>query len=161
MVKGPTVEVQEYEFAQTLEGSTNRYRSKTKLLEKYKENKDITMNESIKLSAEVRKACDHEVSLVFVRDHMHNTLNLAIASRNRVAEMRVNLDDIPVPDMIHLHKTTGDIIYTDLLKSPLKISRLKSRKSKVENQLRHEKMENKAHQAQIKKLQIDLLVAEN
>ena len=54
-VKGPAFEVQEYEFSQTPKGSTNIYKSKTELLDKYKENKDITTNESLKFSAEVRK----------------------------------------------------------------------------------------------------------
>ena len=72
----------------------------------------------------MRKAYGQEVSLVSIRDHKQNTLNLAIASRNRVAEMRINLDDILVPDMIHLHKRKGDIIDIVLLKSSLKISRL-------------------------------------
>ena len=84
------------------------------------------MNESLKLFVEVRKACGQEVSLVFVRDHKHNTLNLEITSRNKVVEMKINLDDIPVPDMIHLHKKAEDIIHNDLLKSTLKISKLKT-----------------------------------
>ena len=69
------------------------------------------MNESLKLYAYVRKSCSKEVSLIYVRDHKQNTLNLAIASRNIVAEMTVNLDDIVVPDMIHLQNQTGYIIY--------------------------------------------------
>ena len=47
-----------------------------------------------------------------------------------------------------------------MLRSMLKIYRLQSSKSKVENQLRQEKVENRAHQAQIKKLQTNLLLAE-
>ena len=111
--------------------STNRYRSKTEILEKYKENKDITMNESLKFSAKVRKACCHEVSLVSIRYHKKNTLNLDITYRNRVAKMRINMDAIPVPDMIHLCKKEGYIIYTNLLKSILNIFKLYTSKSRV------------------------------
>ena len=116
------------------------------------------MNESLKLSVEVRKYCGKKVSLVSVRDHKHNTLNLSIASRNKVGKMRINLDDILVPDMIHLHKQTGDIIHTDFLKSTLKISKLHTSKIRVENQLRQEKVENRAHQDQIKKLETKFLL---
>ena len=98
------------------------------------------MNESLKLFTEVRKSCGQEVSLVSVRYHKNNTLNLAIAFWNRVAEMRINLDDIPVPDMIHLHKQTEDIIHFHFLKSNLKISKLHTSKGRVENQLRQEKV---------------------
>ena len=62
------------------------------------------MDESLKLYVEVRKISSKDVSLVNVRDHTQNTLNLAVATKNRVAEMRLNLEDIPVPNMIHLHK---------------------------------------------------------
>ena len=73
---------------------------------------------------------------MIVKDHAKNTLNLAVATKNKVAEMRLNLENIPVPDMIHLHKHTGDAIYNNLLKSTLKISKLQSIKKKIENQLR-------------------------
>ena len=119
------------------------------------------MNESLKLSAEVRKVCGQEVSLVFVRDRKHNTLNLAIASKNKVAKMKINLDDILVPYMSHIHKQTGDIIHTDLQRSNLKISKLHTSKIIIENQLSKDKVENMAHQAQIKNLRTNLLLAEN
>ena len=63
--------------------------------------------------------------------------------------------------LCHLHKHTWEIIHTDILKSTLKISKLQTSKSRIENQLRQEKVENRAHQAQIKKLQTDLLLVEN
>ena len=63
--------------------------------------------------------------------------------------------------MIHLHKQIREVIYSDLLKATLKVSWLQSTKSKVENWLRQERVENKSHQQQIKKLQGDLLTADN
>ena len=73
----------------------------------------------------------------------------------------MNLKKIPTTDMIHLCRETGDIIYTDLLQATLQVSKLQSSKKRVEDLLRKEKVENKAHQAQIKKLQVDLLVADS
>ena len=67
--------------------------------------------------------------------------------------------NIPIPDMIHLHQEIGDILFIDLLKATLKLSKLQTIKSRIENQLRQEKVENKSHQAQINKLQTDLLAA--
>ena len=69
----------------------------------------------------------------------------------------MNLDDIPIPNMVHLHKQTGDILFTHLLKIMLALSKLQTLKGKIENQLRQEKVENKAHQTQIKKLQTKVL----
>ena len=61
-----------------------------------------------------------------MKDHVKNTLNLAVATQNRVVEMRLNFQNIPVPDKIHLHKQTGEFIYTDLMKDTLKVSKLQS-----------------------------------
>ena len=74
--------------------------------------------------------------------------------------MRVNLKNIPTTDVIQLHRETGDIIYIDLLKVTLQVSKLQSSKKIVEDLLRKEKVENKSHQTQIKKVQVELLVAD-
>ena len=80
-----------------------------------------------------------------VRDHAKNSLNLIVTTGNKVAEMRMKLKNIPTTDMIHIHRETSDIIYTDLLKSTLQVSKLQSSKRKVEDLLRKEKLENKSH----------------
>ena len=99
--------------------------------------------------------------LVTVRYHTQNTLNLTLKTKNKVVEMKMSLENIRIPDMIHLHKHTRELIQSDLLKATLKVSRLQSTKTKIENQLRQERVENKAHQQQIKKLQGDLLTADS
>ena len=126
-------------------------------MDKYKDIKDITSQRSLKFYSEVTNISNQYVSLVLVRDYIQNTLNLALASKNTVAYVKMNLDDIPILDVIHLHKKTGDILFTHLLKIPLALSKLQILKVKSENQLRQEKVENKAHQTQIKKLQTELL----
>ena len=47
------------------------------------------------------------------------------------------------------------------MKETFKVSRLQSTKIKIENHLGWKKVENKAHQQQIKKLQADLLVIDS
>ena len=60
--------------------------------------------------------------------------------------MSLNLKKIPVLEKIHLHKQTGEVIYIDLLKSTINISKLKSIVSRLENQLKQDKIENKTYQ---------------
>ena len=67
----------------------------------------------------MRKLSSQDVSLVTVRDQYIDTLNVVVTIRNKVAKLRMNLKNIPTTDMIHLHRETGDIIYTDLLKATL------------------------------------------
>ena len=46
--------------------------------------KDVTSNESLKLYADVKKISSKDVSLVTVRDHTQNTLNMAIETKIKV-----------------------------------------------------------------------------
>ena len=85
------------------------------------------------------------MSLISVRYQTHNTLNLALRTSNKVAEIKMDLEDIPILDMIHFQIQTGYILFTNLLNPILNFSKLEDTKRKIENQLRHEKVENKAH----------------
>ena len=71
--------------------------------------------------------------------------------------MEVKLDKISVPDKIQLHKQTGEVIYSDLLHATMKVNKLQALVDKMEVQLKHEKVENKANMVQIKKLQGDVI----
>ena len=77
------------------------------------------------------------------------------------SEMEVRLDNISVLDKIQLHKQTSDIIYSDLLQAVMKINKLQILVDKLEVQLKHEKVENKANTIQIKKLQEDIISSGN
>ena len=63
-------------------------------------------------------------------------MNLEVDTQNRVAKMRLDLQKILSPDKIHLHKQTGEVIYTYLMKATLKVSKLQSTVSKIEIQLK-------------------------
>jgi len=71
--------------------------------------------------------------------------------------MEVKLDKISVLDKIQLHKQNGDVIYSDLLHAIMKINKLQSLVDKMEVQLKHERVENKANLIQIKNLQGDVV----
>ena len=90
----------------------------------------------MRLYYEVRKISNQDVSLISVKDYVQNNMNLALATKNRVTEEKMNLDDIPILDMIHLHKQTRDILFTHLLNTTLELSKLQTLKGKIENQLR-------------------------
>ena len=67
-VAGPSFEVREYAFFDTPIDSTSQFKDKTQLMEKYKETKDITSEETLKLYSKVRKISNQDVSLISVRD---------------------------------------------------------------------------------------------
>ena len=95
--------------------------------------------------------------MVYTRDVERYTLKFDVVSDKKVSKMEVKLDKISVPDKIHLHKQNGDVIYSDLLHATVKITRLQSLVDKMEIQLKHEKVENKANLIQIKMLQGDII----
>ena len=98
-----------------------------------------------------------DVTLKTVRNHAKDTLSLAMTVGNKVSEVNVYLEKIPIAYIIQFHKETNDIIYTRLIKSTLQVSKMESNKKRVEDLLRKEKVENKALRIKIKKLQDDLL----
>ena len=65
-IKGPTFEIQEYTFDKILEGATDKYKSKTELLERYKDMGEKTFDEKMKLYDEVRKLSSQDVSSVIL-----------------------------------------------------------------------------------------------
>ena len=99
--------------------------------------------------------------MVSARDTERNTFKLAMVSDKKVAEMELRLDKISVPDKIQLHKQTSDIIYSDLLQGMMRINKLQIFVDKLEIQLKHERVENKANTIQIKKLQGDIISSGN
>ena len=54
-VKGPSFEVQEYKFSEMPETSSDKFKFRTDLYDKYKDDRNISLKESTKLYSEVRK----------------------------------------------------------------------------------------------------------
>ena len=69
-IKGPTFEVKQYKLSEVPETSTDKFKSRFDLYDKYKDDRKISIK---------------EVSLVTVKDHAKNTLNLVVATKNRIA----------------------------------------------------------------------------
>ena len=86
----------------------------------------------MKLYSKLRDIKYREISLT-MKDHVENTLNLAVETQNRVSELRLNLQRIPVADKIHLHKKTREVIYIYFMKETLKVSKLQSTVSRLES----------------------------
>ena len=54
-VKGPSFVIKEYAFLETPEESTYNFKTRAELFDKYRNEKEISMDESMKLYYEVRK----------------------------------------------------------------------------------------------------------
>ena len=111
----------------------------------------------MKLYEQVKQFPKPDVTLKTARDHVKDTLSLAMTVGNKVSEVKVNLENIPTTDVIQLKKETSDILNTRLLKATIQMSKMETNKKKTQDLLRKEKVENKALRIKIKKLQDDLL----
>ena len=131
-------------------GSGSLFKSKEELKTSYLEKRKQSLEETRNLLLKVRNLHNSETSLVSARDAEKNTFKMAIANDKRMSEIEICLDKISTPDKIQLHKQTSDILYSDLLQAMMKISKLEALVDKLEIQLRHEKVENKANVVQVK-----------
>ena len=116
-----------------------------------------SLEETKNMLPRVRKLINQKTSLISTRDAERNTLKFVVVRDKKVSEIEVKLDKISVLDKIQLHKQIGDVIYYDLLHATVEVTRLQSLVDKMEIQLKHEKVENKANLIQIKKLQGDII----
>ena len=87
-----------------------------------------------------------------MRDQAKGTLNLVVITGDKVTKLKADPKRVPKTYMIHLNQVISDILYIDLLQATLQISKLTNGKKRVEELLWKEKVENRVHQSQIKKL---------
>ena len=73
----------------------------------------------MKLYEQVKQFPKPDVTLKAVRDHVKDTLSLAMTVGNKVSEVNVNLGNIPTTNIIHLNRETSDILNTRLLKATI------------------------------------------
>ena len=73
-IKGPIFEIKEYAFSETPKDSTSQFKTRVELFDKYREDKEVSTNESLELYGDVKKISSKDVSLVTIRDHAKNTL---------------------------------------------------------------------------------------
>ena len=92
------LELQEYLFHGK---NPSKYTSKEDLQNTYREMADKTFDEIVRLYDEIRQLPGPGIALNTMRDHTTITLILAMSMGNKVSEVRVNLEQVPTPDIIN------------------------------------------------------------
>ena len=133
--KGPSFLIQEYGFSSVPKEEVSKYKSKAKLLGKYREVGKRAFEERSKLCEEVDKLPGQSTSLENFRDPTKGTLNLAMIIGDKVAELKVYPKRVSKTDIINLHQGISDVLYTDVLQDTLQISKLIAGKKRVEEML--------------------------
>lgn len=127
------------------------------MIQQYTKKRDLNLSENQKKVKDVRKASPNKLSLLTIKESTKNVLNIALGEEEKVAEMKLRMDEISVLDKIHFHRQTSEVLYQDLLQSILSNKKLESKVIKLKEQLKKKKAMGKAWQTQIKKLEADLM----
>ena len=80
---------------------------------------------------EVRKSTPNKLSLLTINEQTQNVLNIALEEREKVARMKLRMDQISVPNNIDFHRKTSEVLYRDLLQSILSNKNLEAKVTKL------------------------------
>ena len=92
-----------------------------------------------------------------VRESEGNVFRIATTDATGVSQVKIQMDQVGIPDKMNFHKQASEILYSDLLKSYLSKIKLEERVSKMEEQIKREKETSKGWKTQAKKLESDLI----
>ena len=106
---------------------------------------------------EIRKTVPGQKPLLAVRETKSNVFRIATGDKEGVSQVRIQMDQVGLPDKINFHKQASEILYSDLLKSYLSKTKLEKKVIKLEEQIKREKVASKGWKTQVKKLEVDLV----
>ena len=127
-------------------------------MKKFTKEKNILVEENFKLMQEVRKSSYVNYSLLIVREWDRNTLRIVVDDQVEGSQFRIQMDRIAILDKINFHKQVSEVLYSDLLKSYLNMTKFENKFAKLEEQLKSKKEASKGWKVQVKKLENDLVV---
>lgn len=98
----------------------------------------------------VRELVKSNVSLHTARDASDSSFKIAVTQDDQVSEIKIDLNQISVPDLVLLYKQSTDILYINVLNLALMNSKLQGKNEKLEAILKQEQAANAANQKQMK-----------
>jgi hypothetical protein len=81
------------------------------------------------------------------------TFNIAVVDDDKVSEIKMHYENIVAPDKVKFHRNVSDMLYSDYLSLALKVARLTTYTSKLDGELKQEKVSSKAWMARVKRLE--------
>ena len=96
-------------------------------------------SDNYKLMQEIRKTIPVESYLLAIREVNNNVFRIAIDDKERISQVRIQMDKVGLPDKINFHKQASKILYYDLLRSYLGKNKMEEKVTKLEEQIKREK----------------------
>ena len=139
-IQEPTIIFQKFALD---EAETSQFCSKEELVKDFTNSRNKSANDNYKLTQEIRKTIPGKDSLLAVREVDSNVFRIGTNDKERVSQVRIQMDKIGLPDKINFHKQASEILYSDLLKSYLSKSKLEEKVTKLEEQVKRDKVSSK------------------
>ena len=125
------------------EAETSEVCSKEELVKDFTNERNKSSNGNYKLMQEIKKTVLCRNPLLAVREADSNVFRIATNDKERVSQVRIQMDKIGLLDKINFHKLASEILYSDLLKSYLSKRKLEEKVIKLKEQVKREKVASK------------------
>lgn len=139
------------------ETKTSHVSSQEKLVKDFSNERNKSANDNYKLMQQIGKVVPGKISLLAIREVEGNVFRIATNDKEGVSQVKIQMDQVGLPDKINFHKQASKILYSDLLKSYLSKTKLEEKIVKLEEQIKREKAASKGWKTQVKKLEADLV----
>lgn len=106
---------------------------------------------------QIKKVVPGKSSLLAVRETKGNIFKIDTSDKEGVSQVRIQMDQVGIPDKVNFHKQASEILYSDLLNSYLSKTKPEKKIIKLEEQMKREKVASKGWKTQAKKLEVDLV----
>jgi hypothetical protein len=106
---------------------------------------------------QIRKVFLGKISLLALREVEGNIFRIATGDKEGIPQVKIQMDQVRIPDKINFHKQASEILYSDLLNSYLSKTTLEEKVIKLEEQVKREKDASKGWKTWAKKLEVDLV----
>ena len=141
------------------EEETSKVPSKEELVKDFTEKRSHAVEDNFTLMQQIRRTVSSKSTLLVVREAEGNVFRIATSDVTGVSQVKLQMDQVGIPDKVNFHKQASEILYSDLLKSYLSKIKLEEKVSKMEEQIKREKEASKGWKTQAKKLENDLIGA--
>ena len=139
------------------EEKTSKIPSHEELVKYFTENRNKFVDENYRLMQQIRKFVSNKSTLLAVRESEGNVFRISITDVTGVSQVKLQMDQVGIPDKINFHKQASEVLYSDLLKSYLSKIKLEEKLSKLEEQVKRERATSKGWKTQAKKLETDMV----
>ena len=114
------------------EVETSQASSQEELIKNFTEERNKSANENYKLMQQIRKVVPDKSSLLAVREAEGNIFRIATGDKEGISQVKIQMDQVGIPDKVNFHKQASEILYSDLLNSYLSKTKLEEKVIKLE-----------------------------